>query len=308
MKNVTPLKGARDLRFGITSLHLDAWSSEGAATDLSSLIGFDHTERVRHLAQQGFACVELNADVGAVLPYTLAPAAVAELEQIKEEHGIAYTVHLPILSVEPASPLQAVRRGAVQAMVEIIRATLPLEPEAYVYHATGDLAARSTRMPVPEMARAFVERAFQNFARESIEAILSETGIPSRQLAIETIQFPFQLTLELAEQLDTSVCFDTAHVLVGYSGPVELFESFEQAAPRLSEVHLNDGPWQGPEHTIHYGKDHLALGCGDLDVGRFVERLQAMRFNGPVVFELPLEDAKNSLALIQRMNTDLMAA
>ena len=32
--------------------------------------------------------------------------------------------------------------------------------------------------------------------------ILSETGIPSRALAIETIEFPFKMTLALAEMLD----------------------------------------------------------------------------------------------------------
>jgi sugar phosphate isomerase/epimerase len=299
-----------EFRFGITSLHLDTLSAEssGVAGDAASLLSFNHTGRVRFLAQQGFSCIELNADVGAVLPHTLSPLAIEELAQIRQEFGITYTVHLPILSVEPSSPITAVRRGAAQAVIETIRATQPLAPEVYVYHATGDLAARTLRMALPDMAHMFIQRTLQNYARESAEMILNETGIPSRLLAIETIQFPFDLTLELAESLDTSMCFDTAHVLVGYSGPVELFEAFERAAPRLCEVHLNDGPWQGPNHVVQYGKDHLPLGSGDLDVARFAERLRAMSFCGPVIFELPLKDALTSLDVMRNVSEKRLAA
>ena len=93
-----------------------------------------------------------------------------------------------------------------------------LQPEVYVFHATGALASEFYRMRLPEMARAFILRQFQNNARESIQAILSETSLASRQLAIETIEFPFELTVELAEQLDLSMCLDTGHVLVGFPG------------------------------------------------------------------------------------------
>lgn len=314
--NVRPVyTPSHDFRYGITSLHLDTLASgaypdagAGTADDFSSLFSFNHTDRVRFLAQQGFSYIELNADVGAVLPHTLSASAIEVLAQIKTDYGITYTVHLPILSLEPASPVSAVRRGAAQATIETIKATLPLAPEVYVYHATNDLAARVSRMPVPDMAQIFIQRALQNYARESAEMILAETGIPSRQLAIETIQFPFELTLELAETLDTSVCFDTAHVLVGYSGPVELFDAFEQAAPRIREVHLNDGPWQGPEHVIQHGKDHLPLGKGDLDIARFAERLCAMSFDGPVVFELTLKDALSSLEVMKGATQKRMAA
>jgi sugar phosphate isomerase/epimerase len=301
---------AYDFKFGITSLHLDSLGNAEPKSDLalSSFIGFDHSKRVRQLASQGFRCIELNADVGAVLPHTLSPESIDELQQIKKEYGLSYTVHLPILSIEPASPIQPVRQGAVQAMIDTIRATQRLEPDVYVYHATGDLAARVAHMPLPELARVFLQRAFQNYARESVEAILSATQLPSRQLAIETIQFPFDLTVELAEQLDTSVCLDTAHILVGYSGPINLEDAFEQALSRLSEVHLNDGPWQGPEHVIHYGKDHMALGMGDLDVAWVMNRLREVAFTGPVVFELTLNDALQSLDTIARTGAALKAA
>src|SRR5512136_629230 len=109
------------------------------------------------------------------------------------------------------------------------------------------------------------------------------------------------MSLDLADNLDTSICFDTGHVLVGFSGPVDFFTALEQVLPRLAEVHLHDGPWQGPERKIGYGKDHSPLGTGDLDVGRFLDRLSEARFGGPLVFELQVSQATASLDLIRRL-------
>jgi sugar phosphate isomerase/epimerase len=165
----------------------------------------------------------------------------------------------------------------------------------YVLHATGALAAEFYRMNLPDPGKAFLLRQFQQGAYESIATILNETGIPSRQLAIETIEFPLGLTLELAERLDLSICFDTGHVLVGFSGPMDFFEALELCLPRLGEIHLHDGPAQGPEHIIGYGKDHAPLGTGDLDVERLLKRLLEVEFTGPIIFELTVEEALRSL-------------
>jgi sugar phosphate isomerase/epimerase len=158
-----------------------------------------------------------------------------------------------------------------------------------VFHSTGALASEFYRMRLPEMARALILRQFQNNARESIQAILAETGIASRQLAIETIEFPFELTAELAEQPDLSMCLDTGRVLVGFSGSVDLFGALERCLPRLAEIHLHDGPWQGPEGRIGYGKDHQSLGTGGLDVPRLLDRLTAANFDRLIILELRVE-------------------
>jgi sugar phosphate isomerase/epimerase len=161
-------------------------------------------------------------------------------------------------------------------------------------------------MDLPDLAQAFLLRQFQSGARESIQAILAETGIPSRRLAIETIEFPFDLTLELAEDLDLSLCLDVGHVLVGFSGPVGLFEALERCLPRLGEVHLHDGPWQGPERRIGYGQDHQPLGAGDLDLGRFLDRLAEAEFDGPIILELTVPEALASLEAIRSVRPEIL--
>jgi sugar phosphate isomerase/epimerase len=285
------------MRFGIMDMQIGALipSELSAETARGYITGFDHVALVQELYTQGFNPIELGGDLTLFFPQAFNPPTIERLGDLKEVEGLAYTVHLPLWSVEPSTPLVPVRHGSVHAVTDIIQATLPLDPEMYVLHATGALAAEFYRMPLPDSGKAFLLRQFQQNAYQSLETILSETGIPSRKLAIETIEFPLDLTLELAEHLDLSICFDTGHVLVGFSGPLDFFEALELCLPRLGEVHLHDGPSQGPEHTIGYGKDHAPLGTGDLDVGRLLNRLRDVDFTGPVIFELTVEEALESL-------------
>jgi sugar phosphate isomerase/epimerase len=289
------------MRFGIMAMQIEALIPQGLPADqaLAHAIGFDHAGLVRGLAQQGFPLIELGGDLAMLLPQTFTPPAVERLAALKAELGLSYTVHLPLWSVEPSSLHTPVREGSLKALADCVRAVQPLDPEAYVLHATGALAAEFYRMPIPELARPLLMRQFQAAARQSICQILAETGMASRKLAIETVEFPFDLTLELAEDLDTSICFDTGHVLVGFSGPVDVFDALERCLPRLGEIHLHDGPKFAGEPG--YGKDHTPLGRGDLDVHRLLARLAQANFDGPIIFELNVEEALQSLQYIRRM-------
>lgn len=296
------------MRFGVIAFQLNALiPPDLPPEDLPAhLAGMDYSKLVPQVAANGFNLIELSGDLALFFPQVFSPGKVEQLAALKEQLGLQYTVHLPLWSVEPSTPLGQVRKGSVQALIETIQATHALEPEAYVLHAYGALASEFYRMKLPASARALVLRQFQGAARQSLLEILAQTGIQSRKLAIETIEFPFDLTLELAEELDLSICLDTGHVLVGFSGPVDLFEALEACLPRLGEVHLHDGPWQGPQHKIGYGEDHQALGRGDLDVGRLLDRLVQANYRGPLVFELRLSEALESLSLIRALRPGLI--
>lgn len=296
------------MRFGIMAMQLDRLLPAGVASEqiAAYVATFDHAGLVEQIAAQGFDLIELGGDLALFFSHVFDPVAIKRLALLKAQRRLTYTVHLPLWSIEPSTPQVPVRRGSVQAIIETIRATLPLEPEVYVLHATGALAAEFYRMRLPDVARGLILRQFQAGARESLQTILAETGVPSRRLAIETIEFPFDLTVELAEALDLSVCFDTGHVLVGFSGPVDLFAALERCLPRLAEVHLHDGPWQGPQQMIGYGKDHQPLGSGDLDVARLLDRLTAARFAGPVIFELRIPEALASLDYIRALRPEVV--
>lgn len=296
------------MRFGIMTLQKEMLipshlSPAEAAAHVASL---DHAKVAEGLCSSGFDLLELSGDMALFVPHSYSPATIERLAELKRQQGLTYTVHLPLWSVEPSTPLGPVRQGSARALLDCLEATLPLEPEVYVLHATGSLAAEFYRMDLPEMARGLILRQFQACARDSIRFLLTESGLPSRRLAIETIEFPFDLTLELAEEMDLSICLDTGHVLVGFSGPWDLFDVLEQSLPRLAEIHLNDGPWQGPERVIGYGQDHWPLGRGDLDVTRLLERLIAAGFSGPLVLEMAVHEAHTSLEVIKSTRPELL--
>jgi sugar phosphate isomerase/epimerase len=296
------------MRFGIIALQRGSLVPPGLSDQgaLEHLIGLNHGEVVLGLAQAGFRTIELGGDLVVFFPHTFGAQAIADLQRVRRDHGLTYTVHLPLWSVEPSTPLESVRQGSVRAVLEILLATLPLEPEVYVLHATGALAAEFYRMDLPQVAKDLVLRQFQAKAHESLSALLEGSGIPSRKLAIETIEFPLDLTLELAQDLDLSLCLDTGHVLAGFSGHQTLDEAFEALLPRLAEVHLHDSLWQGPDREVAYGEDHRPLGEGDMALGRFLDDLSESGFAGPVIFELQVEQALRSIEVIRRLRPSLV--
>jgi sugar phosphate isomerase/epimerase len=287
------------MRFGIMAMQLEALVPAGVPAEqvMAGLMSFDHAGLAKGLADKGFNPIELGGDLGMFLPNVYSPQSVERLAALKSE-GLAYTLHLPLWSVETSTPLAPVRKGSVEAVVQMIKAAAPVEPEVYVLHATGALAAEFYNMKISELARTLILRQFQEGARQSLRTILTETGIPSRRLAIETIEFPLDLTLELAEEFDLSVCLDTGHVLAGFPGWFDFFEVLEKILPRLAEVHLHDCK-KMPPGVRGYGEDHKPLGTGDLDLGAFLDRLSAANFNGPLVFELNVPEALESLKVVK---------
>jgi sugar phosphate isomerase/epimerase len=296
------------MRFGIMTMQKGALIPAGAsatrvsaAEALAALAKLDHAAIARQLSGFGFDPIELGGDMGLFFSQAFAPETIDRLAALSEETGLGYTVHLPLWSTEPSTPLEPVREGSVRALVDIVERTLPLEPEVYVLHATGALAAEFYGMDLPDLAKGFVLQQFQAAAAHSLRTILDRTGIDGRRLAIETIEFPLDLTLQLAEELDLSICLDTGHILAGFSGPLGFWETLEACLPRLAEVHLHDAPqWQRGQ-PLGYGTDHKALGTGDLDVGRLLARLEASGFDGPVIFELTVEEALASMAVVRAL-------
>lgn len=299
------------MRFGIMSMQIDSLIPDTSPDMppeqiLAHIAAFDHVGLVTSLADQGFNPIELGGDLALFFPHAFSQKTIEGLADLKQARGLSYTVHLPLWSVEPSTPLAQVRNGSVAAVIDTIRATHDLHPEMFVLHATGALAAEFYQMRLPETARLLLLRQFQSGARSSLKTILAETGLPSRKLAIETIEFPFELTLELAEELDLAICFDTGHVLVGFSGPVDFFEGLERCMPRLGEIHLHDAPRFDRRGKPRYGEDHRPLGAGDLEIARLLDRLAAENFNRPIIFELQVHQALASMNVLRSLRPELV--
>jgi sugar phosphate isomerase/epimerase len=290
------------MRFGIMAMQLGLILPSGSETDkqvvLSRLEKFDIAVLVARLADAGFNLIELNTELELFLPGCFDEAAVERLAALRVQRGLTYTVHLPLWSMEPATPDRRVREGSVATLAEAVNRLSTLTPETFVLHTTGSLAAEFSRSSLPPLAKGLILERLHEMARVSLSSLLERTGVSPRLLALENVEFPLEMTRTLAAEFDCSLCLDTGHVLAGYSGERSLQEALELFLPRLAEVHLHDGFRRG-EGAAVLVDDHLRLGRGDLGLGWLLGRLAAARFAGPVILELMVEDALASLAQIK---------
>jgi len=282
------------LRLGATALSLEG-IMEGLELEDGGVL-LDYARLVRKTVESGFNHVELSMDLYYILPASFSRTNMDEWLSMKDV-GVSFSAHLPIWSVELDSPVEDIRRASVNAVVKPVSVLEELKPLAYVLHVAGPLAAEVNRMEAGQNYKQFFFEALARNASRSVEQIvssMSDMGVDSRRIALESIEFPFSKTLEIAEAFDTSICIDTGHILAGYSGEISIEEAIELSSRRLLEIHLHDA-YRRREGERIIVRDHLPLGAGDLDVKSLFESLGKAGFRGPIVFELGLRDAKSSL-------------
>ncbi len=161
-------------------------------------------------------------------------------------------------------------------------------------HATGAFVSEFTQINLPELGKVFLNQQLANLAKESLEEILIQTEIAPRKLAVENVEFPFDQMEECIEELDLSICFDTGHLMAGFSGYLDggVLEFVEKYYNRIIELHLQDG--RLPRI------DHKPLGYFDLPVKELLNDLLERNFKGPIIFELNPEEVNESILYIKK--------
>ena len=237
------------MRFGIMAMQIGALIPNDVAPSQipAHIAGFDHAALVRRLHEHGFNPVELGGDLVMFMPHLYAPPAIEALAALQAETGVSYTVHLPLWSVEPSALLEPIRRGSVESMAQVVRATQGLDVEAYVVHATGSLAAEFYRMSLPEMGRQVILKLFQGRALESLKALAGETGVAPRKLAVETIEFPFENDEDV--EIDHNVCTGTVSIPKYAGGAVP-------ARGRTFHIHHN---WFRDSYAIEFVRNGVEI-------------------------------------------------
>jgi len=291
------------LRFGITALEFQEVAQRVIKDGIPDFSQLDVPTLINDSVSHGWSVLELSLDVKHVIPQSVTPEVIHRLLEMKENSGLSYTVHLPYWSIELATFNEHVRKGCVETITEVIEITEPLEPEAYVLHSTGYLAEEFSNLPYnPNLVR-LICTLLSGFAATSVEEIISRTEINPRRLAIENYTFPFDIIRDVIDDLDTSICFDTAHLLCRMSGSETIMEFYNKHKDRISEIHLQDGTYTKYDGAVARN-DHVALGQGIMGnpvLREFLVELQKDKFDGPLIFELSKEEASESLEHIRRV-------
>jgi len=241
--------------------------------------------------EAGFTHIEINGDLPYTLPGMLEDNEINQLVEIKEKNKITYSVHLPLWGLEPSAFSPQARKGAIDAFIDCIERTKKLDPYCYVIHTTGTLAVEFLGLNLPDFAKGIVANQFVENAKNSLEKLLERIEIPSRKIAVENIEFPFDLMEPIIEDLDLSICFDTGHLLAGYSGKISVLDFIDKYYERIIELHLHDGAYPR--------KDHKPLGTLELPTKELLTKLNNKEFKGPLVFELGLQEAIQSMQFIK---------
>ena len=76
---------------------------------------------------------------------------------------------------------------------------------------------------------------------DSLRKVLNRVGISPREIAVENVEFLFKYSWRVIRDLNLSICFDTGHLLVGYSGEYTIMNFLQRYWDRIVEIHLHYG-------------------------------------------------------------------
>lgn len=286
------------LRLGIVPIDIELISksfSSGEDFDYSKL---RYEDLVEYAAKLGYKVIEITLDMLYLVPNILSDDVIQQLEKLRKKYDLSYTAHLPLWSIEPASPVPQIRQASVDALAEAFYQIESLKPEYYVLHATGALAAEFSRLNAPASLKSVIMQLFSGYAADSLEQFIDKTKIDPQRIAIEDIEFPWEYTRMLVDEFGTSICFDTGHLLAEYPGKIDFMEFIKMNGDKIREIHLHDG-----YRIIKNGQtviaDHIPLSKGKLPLKEFCDWLKKSDFNGPVILEQSFKYAKKSKMVLE---------
>ncbi len=289
------------MRFGITALEFGPMAQDFITGGLAATGGFNTVDLIMPMLEnEHISVLELSFDVLHILPDAFSSEVIEHLVELKDDRGVSYTIHLPLWSIELATFNEPVRKGSVKSVVDAIAVAEPLDPEVYVLHATGALATEFSRLTFSPDVVNTICTLMSGFSAASVEEILVQSEIDPRRLAIENVEFPFDITKEVIEEYDTGICFDTGHLVAQMCGEESATEFYHKHKDRIIELHLHDASTTRTNVGSGY-VDHRPLGTQQLPVRDLLMELINDGFSGPIIFELTASETRQSLEHIKKV-------
>ncbi|GBD38849.1 hypothetical protein HRbin37_01110 [bacterium HR37] len=187
---------------------------------------------------------------------------IKTLKKLSKEFQISYTVHLPI-DLDICSPDNEFRKFSVTRITDIIKLTLPLNPNAYILH-----------LPRNHIQQ-YEEKWFRN-TRESLSYLFAEFG--SDNIAIENLSYPVKYILPIIREFDFRLCLDISHALSCKDKWEDIInENFD----RIDVIHL----------YAHRGEEHVGLQRAKRGfVESVISKILSLGFSGILTLEVFSEE------------------
>jgi len=212
---------------------------------------------------------------------------IDHLIELSKLHQLGFNVHLP-LDLSLGDERDDVRIHGTSIIRTMIERTLPLNPSVYTLHldfinsTLPPLRNEGDGESVPEMDI----NAWQGRLARSLKEILAG-GIESRQIAIETLGYPFKWVEDMVKEFGLSICLDIGHIL---SNDYDLGYYLKTYLPGTSIIHL---------HGVHEGSDHLGIETlSEPDLNLILSSLR--HYHGIVSIEVfSINELKSSLSVLE---------
>lgn len=201
---------------------------------------------------------------------------IAELARLASSLDLSYNIHLPIdRNICDSDPTN--REAAIGAIHGLIELTAPLSPTSFTLHVPFQ-----GRPDDRQDVRFWLEHAHQGISK------LLKTGIPSRRLAVETLDYPIAWLEAIITEFDLSICLDIGHLIINQ---FPILGTYQRFADRICLIHL---------HGTCKNRDHLSL--DQLEPSHLEEVMNLFsNYNQTVSIEVfNLDNLKKSLQVLDR--------
>ncbi len=239
-------------------------------------------EALLEIASAGTRYVEV-VDAG---PHTLNPGRVERLLELKDSHGLDYSLHAPFTDVNISADDPQIREAILRRIEASVRWASELGAGLFVFHPGNSTA-------VERLSPGSAWRLNLGSARRII-GYAEEHGV---EALIENVPEPFPYVMKSVgdferffEELgkEASMVLDVAHANIRG----ETLEFLERLGDRIRHVHVSDNHGEADAH--------LRVGMGSIDWGETMGALKSLPFDGWVTVE-SYEGVGESLRLLRRL-------
>ncbi len=207
---------------------------------------------------------------------------IDELSRIAQQHGMTYTVHLP-LDLKLGEDGSGHDQSLVKAK-RVIDCTRGLDPWAYGLHLDGKSVRTSTN--------AELITRWQNQSVRALELVAEWAG-SAEKLAVENLEtYPLGFIEPVLDRIPVSRCVDIGHLWLDHHDPIPYLQV---ALPRTRVIHI---------HGIAE-RDHRSLAfMPQENVSEVWKELIHANYEGVLTLEIfSEEDFISSLEVIERLSS-----
>ncbi|MBU1054804.1 MAG: sugar phosphate isomerase/epimerase [Proteobacteria bacterium] len=160
---------------------------------------------------------------------------IKALHEISKEHGITYNIHLPT-DIFSGSSDDTKRLRFVDTIVNIIDLTKILSPSTYTLHLSYP----------DDLDKTKCDQIWLNNVYDSMKKLM-KSGVNSKSISIETLEYPFEWIAGVISDFNLSVCIDAGHLILNGYDAQKVFKKYLDIT---AVIHL---------HGVKNGRDHQSL-------------------------------------------------